>query len=183
MIEKIKNKSAYEILEILGFSEPPFNPFEIAQKIGVSVKSDLDFDKLGTEGQIYINKIDGKPELWINPIKSENRQRFTLAHEIGHLVNDVLPDLDNPIIDKYQTLYRSEIYGGIETRANQFAAQLLMPIKAIENYISELRKDNPKLGAKEAIVLTADKFEVSKQAVFHRFKNIKLIAQDYKFPF
>ena len=32
-------------------------------------------------------------------------------------------------------------------------------------------------------MLIADKFEVSRQAVFHRLRNIGLIRQDYKYPF
>lgn len=178
----IKNKSPYEILEMLQMNELPFNPFDIARRLNLNVKTTLDYDKLDTEGQISVNE-NNEPEIWINPIKSEARQRFTLAHEIGHLANDVLPEIDNHIVDKYETLYRSNAYGGIETRANKFAAKLLMPLKQIEQFIEEQRSENPNLRAKEAIELIAAKFEVSKQAVFHRLQNIGLIAPDYKYPF
>lgn len=179
---EIKNQSPYEILEMLQMNEPPFNPFDIAERLNLNVKRTLDYDKLDTEGQISVNE-KNEPEIWVNPIKSEARQRFTLAHEIGHLANDVLPDIDNPIIDKYETLYRSGAYGGIETKANRFAAQLLMPLKPLENFIEEQRINNPNLGAKEAIELISAKFEVSKQAVFHRLQNIGLISKEYKYPF
>ena len=179
---EIKNKSPYEILEILQMNEPPFNPFDIAERLNLNVKRTLDYDKLNTEGQISVNE-NNEPEIWVNPIKSEARQRFTLAHEIGHLANDVLPKINNPIIDKYETLYRSNAYGGIETKANRFAAQLLMPLKQIEKFIEAQRGNNPKLCAKEAIELIAAKFEVSKQAVFHRLQNIGLVTSDYKYPF
>lgn len=179
---EIKNKSPYEILEMLEMNEPPFNPFDIARKLNLNVKTTLDYDKLDTEGQISIDE-NNEPQIWVNPIKSEVRQRFTLAHEIGHLANDVLPQIDNPIIDKYETLYRSNTYGGIETRANRFAAQLLMPLKPLENFIEQERQKNPDLTAKEAIMLVATKFEVSKQAVFHRLQNLGLIAPNYKYPF
>lgn len=179
---KIKNKSPYEILEMLQMNEPPFNPFEIAERLNLDVKRTLDYDKLDTEGQISVNE-KNEPEIWVNPIKSEVRQRFTLAHEIGHLANDVLPQINNPIIDKYETLYRSNAYGGIETKANRFAAQLLMPLEQIEKFIEAQRNENHNLRAKEAIELISAKFEVSKQAVFHRLQNIGLIAPDYKYPF
>ncbi|MCX2683533.1 ImmA/IrrE family metallo-endopeptidase [Campylobacter sp. MIT 21-1685] len=179
---EIKNKTPYEILKILEMKEPPFNPFDIARKLNLSVKTTLDYDKLDTEGQISINQ-NNEPEIWINPIKSEARQRFTLAHELGHLANDVLPQIDNPIIDKYETLYRGNAYGGIETKANRFAAKLLMPLKALENFIERERQNNPHLSAKEAIMLIATKFEVSKQAAFHRLQNIGLISKDYRYPF
>ncbi len=178
----IKNKSPYEILEMLEMNEPPFNPFDIARKLNLNVKRTLDYDKLQNEGQISVNK-NSEPEIWINPIKSEVRQRFTLAHELGHLANDVLPQIDDPIIDKYETLYRSSVYGGIETQANRFAAKLLMPLKPLEEFIQAQRLINANLNAKEAIILIATKFEVSKQAAFHRLQNIGLISKDYIYPF
>ncbi len=54
---EIKNKSPYEILEMLEMSEPPFNPFDIARKLNLNVKTTLDYDKLDTEGQISVDKI------------------------------------------------------------------------------------------------------------------------------
>ena len=180
--KEIKNKTPYEILDLLEMKEPPFNPFKIAQKLGINVVKDLDLNKIDTEGQISVDE-NGEPIIWINPLKNENRQRFTLAHELGHLANDILPSIENPIIDSYETLYRSNRYGGRETRANQFAARLLMPLRQIEDFISECRKTKPDLKAAEAILLIASKFEVSKQAVFHRLKNIGLIKKDYIYPF
>ncbi|WP_171824253.1 ImmA/IrrE family metallo-endopeptidase [Campylobacter jejuni] len=88
--KEIKDKTPYEILDLLEMKEPPFNPFEIAQKLGINVVKDLDLDKIDTEGQISID-VKGKPVIWINPFKNENRQRFTLAHELGYLTNDILP--------------------------------------------------------------------------------------------
>ena len=180
MYKEIKNKTPYEILDMLEMKEAPFNPFEVARKLNIRVETTLDYDN--TEGQISVDE-SGEPIIWINPIKSEARQRFTLAHELGHLANDILPSLDDPIIDRYETLYRSNAYGGIETKANQFAAMLLMPLKPLEDFIQECRKDNPKLTAKEAILLISSKFEVSKQAVFHRLQNLDLIKKDYSYPF
>ena len=139
--KEIKDKTPYEILDLLEMKEPPFNPFTIAQKLGINVVKDLDLDKIDTEGQISVDE-RGEPIIWINPLKNENRQRFTLAHELGHLANDILPSIENPIIDSYETLYRSNTYGGIETRANQFAAKLLMPLRQIEDFIAECRKKN-----------------------------------------
>lgn len=179
---EIKHKTPYEILEILDMREPPFNPFDIARILNINVTTTLDYDKLETEGQISVDE-NNQPQIWINPMKSEVRQRFTLAHELGHLANDVLPQIDNPIIDKYETLYRSSAYGGIETKANRFAAKLLMPLQALENFIEKERQEKPDLTAKEAIERIAAKFEVSKQAVFHRLQNIGLISKDYKYPF
>jgi len=60
----------------------------------------------------------------INDRHSENRKRFTLAHEISHylLHRDQIGD---GITD--DALYRSTLSDHIETEANRLAAQLLMP--------------------------------------------------------
>lgn len=58
----IKNKSPYEILEMLEMNEPPFNPFDIARKLNLNVKRTLDYDKLQNEGQISVNK-NSEPEI------------------------------------------------------------------------------------------------------------------------
>ncbi|MCW1628853.1 hypothetical protein OLS52_00465 [Campylobacter jejuni] len=47
--KEIKDKTPYEILDLLEMKEPPFNPFEIAQKLGINVVKDLDLDKIDTE--------------------------------------------------------------------------------------------------------------------------------------
>ncbi|ECO9919307.1 ImmA/IrrE family metallo-endopeptidase, partial [Campylobacter jejuni] len=54
--KEIKDKTPYEILDLLEMKEPPFNPFEIAQKLGINVVKDLDLDKIDTEGQISVDE-------------------------------------------------------------------------------------------------------------------------------
>lgn len=127
---KWSGMSAKNILQILNLTEPPFDPFRIAELMGVKVKTDLDLEKISNDGMIYLNE-KGKPEIWINPIQPPRRQVFTLSHELGHLVYRVLPNIDrfkDPIEDNYSTLYRNGTRGAQETLANKFAANLLMPV-------------------------------------------------------
>ena len=79
--------------------------------------------------------------------------------------------------------YRSRKIGGIETKANKFAAQLLIPIKHINEFLLDYMDKNGKLSAKDAISLVATKFEVSKSAVFNRFKNLGIVAKNFEYPF
>lgn len=72
-----------------------------------------------------IKEEDTDPRIYINSAESLHRQRFTLAHEIGHLVErqSVAGDLDYSFTD-----YRSQgNYDMHEFFADEFAGELLMP--------------------------------------------------------
>lgn len=79
---------------------------------------------------------DGKFSILVNADKHENRQHFTLAHELGHyfLHQDILKQ-DGGFIDEEKQLDGSKILyrlddatrDEIETEANHFAASLIMP--------------------------------------------------------
>lgn len=181
-LTKYEKITPTELLDKLNITEPPIDPFEIAKKIGITVKENLDWDKLHYEGEIYLNR-EGIPEIWINPTDSINRRRFTLAHELGHLVNDVLPHLDkfkDPIRDDYTTLRRGATYDLKEMVANKFAATLLMPQrmvfeignKIVQQYNEDKKAKMPK---DKLIKILAKKFEVSEQAMEYRLKNLGVI--------
>jgi Zn-dependent peptidase ImmA (M78 family) len=181
-IAKYKKISPIDLLKTLNITTPPVDPFELAKKIGIKVNENLDWNRLHYDGEIYLNE-EKKPEIWINPTDHINRQRFTLAHELGHLVNDVLPHLDkfkDPIRDDYKTLKRGANYDLKEMRANKFAAAILMPkdmlievgSKIIEEYNEEKKEKMP---IDILIKILSNKFEVSEQAMEYRLKNLGLI--------
>lgn len=65
----------------------------------------------------------------VNNAHPRNRQRFTIAHEIGHFIlhRKLLDDGD--VVD--DTFYRSRFPSRIETEANEAAAEILMPFNLI----------------------------------------------------
>jgi len=71
-------------------------------------------------------KVPGKrPKIWISKSISDVRRRFTLAHEIGHIIipwhiGSIVDNIDVPVRIKGQ-------YQFMEAEANRFAAELLMP--------------------------------------------------------
>ena len=72
-------------------------------------------------------KLPGKrPKIWLSRSLGRVRRRFTLAHEVGHIVipwhtGSIADELDAP-----RTVARSR-YRQMEAEANRFAAELLMP--------------------------------------------------------
>lgn len=97
------------------------------------------------------------PMVFINESAPADRKRFTLAHELGHLV------------------MHAEIDGlaNIEREANEFASSLLMPKEDIQHELYELTIE--KLAALKM------KWRVSMAALIHRAKDLGTItAQEEK---
>lgn len=67
--------------------------------------------------------------IYINSDQHENRQRFTLAHEIAHFIlhRDLI---ESGIVD--DTMYRSSLSNHYEVQANRMAADILMPIRLVK---------------------------------------------------
>lgn len=143
-------RKAYELLKESGQDSIPVDPVAIANHLGLEVMI-ADFDDDTVSGLLR----DGV--IYANYLESTNRQRFTMAHEIGHYVlhnvtQDVYRSLDAPRDEK-------------EREADAFAAALLMPrhllTKAIEKGI-------------DTIDALAARFQVSKQSMRIRIRNLGL---------
>jgi Zn-dependent peptidase ImmA (M78 family) len=100
----------------------------------------------------------------INNRHSENRKRFTLAHEISHFLlhRDQIGD---GITDS--ALYRSKLGDYIETEANRLAAQLLMPRLLVRTFF--------KSGI-QSLSQLCGMFRVSDDAMRIRLKQLRLDA-------
>ncbi|RDU70102.1 ImmA/IrrE family metallo-endopeptidase [Helicobacter cholecystus] len=182
-IEELKSillgKSAEEILDILKINNAPVDIKTILrEKLNITISEKMEWDKLALDGSVYLK--NGYPEIWLNTSFSENRQNFTLAHELGHIVNDILPNLDQEnmsINDDYNTLYRSESEDPRESRANSFAAKFLMPLRLIAQEAKRLTEtpEFKNLNLQQVIQRMADRFRVSYDAMKWRLVNLKYI--------
>lgn len=100
---------------------------------------------------------DATPYVFLNTSKSAERQRFDLAHELGHLV------LHSEI--EMETASSKER----EAQANEFAANFLMPAGAIRHQLMS--------GASLDRILTARSYwKVSAMAMTHRLKELHLLS-------
>ena len=93
----------------------------------------------GVDGVCIDLKVVGKtPKVIINSLNPPARRRFTLAHELGHVL---VPWHKGTIVDYLDAageLGNLAEYSAIETEANEFAAELLMPESWILREISRL---------------------------------------------
>ncbi|MGA2704149.1 MAG: ImmA/IrrE family metallo-endopeptidase [Isosphaeraceae bacterium] len=163
------NGRARQLLVRLGIQSAPTPVEKIAKALGAQVR----FSPFDSElsGMVYIK--DGVPIIGVNSLHHPNRQRFTIAHELGHLELHRQMITSNVHVDKnFPALMRDPKSATgteqIEIEANQFAAELLMPIALIEQALAGKQFDIDDDGPIEEL---AKKFRVSKQALEYRIRN------------
>ena len=100
-------------------------------------------------------------------------KRFALAHELAHYLFDFN---ENKNLYYYDTYFpQNEEDSFIEKRANQFAANLLMPEKEFREMFEKYRQTNGKADTVNAL---GNYFAVSPTAVLKRFKELKIDGYD-----
>lgn len=137
----------------------PVEPAAIAQARGVGVQP-FPADELSASGWFRFE--DGKPVIYFNSRDPINRQRFTIAHELGHyeLGHGERPRDSVAAFN----LYNFDPY---EADANRFAAELLMP----EAWVKWLVIDR----GVTSLTNLASQFDVSEVAMRYRLGNLGLI--------
>jgi Zn-dependent peptidase ImmA (M78 family)/ribosome-binding protein aMBF1 (putative translation factor) len=110
-------------------------------------------------------RVDDLAIALIDSSASFGRQRFTVAHELCHLL---LGDGEQVLVDERLT-GRSLV----EMRANAFAAHFLMPAKAVRRYLRQREVDE------EVAVELQYTFGVSLEALLWHLVNLDLIS-DYR---
>ena len=153
----------------LGLYRVPVDVHSVAERLGARVVyEDLDDDVSG-----LLLCENGISTIVINRQHHPNRQRFTLAHECGHLHLHAGRG-DRLWVDK--TLFFRDASSSTgdhraEIEANQFAAGLLMPRELVLSAFEEGHE------VTEAdIVRLAIRFEVSERAMTVRLISLGLIA-------
>lgn len=171
-LEKAEMK-AIDLLGKLNILAPPIPIKDIIKQLGLDLMSyDLGDDVSG----ILVIEND-KGTIGFNPSNSRVRQRFTIAHELGHYllhkhaISEVFVDKD------FIVKYRSEKQYSFaeikqEQEANLFAAALLMPKEMIKAEVS--KKDYADLSETEFITAMAKVFDVSIPAMTYRIANSNL---------
>ena len=121
----------------------------------------------------------------INAVQSKPRQRFTIAHEIGHyLLDEAKPIWVDKRIRPVQVSFRTTGASGTptsyqlpEVRANRFAAELLMPADWVTREFEAL--DSPEVDWSDddgPIRSLATRFDASIQAMTIRLLELKLLS-------
>lgn len=153
----IVSAAAREILRRYWDGFLPVNPAEIARNMDIEVISN---PSMGHSGHYRFNY--GQPVIEYNSTEARVRQRFTIAHELGHHVNG---DIDAP--RDTAASFSARTWDPAEVEANRFAAALLMPDYVVRALVYDEGITN--------IEDLAEEFGVSTVAMKYRLENLGIL--------
>jgi Zn-dependent peptidase ImmA (M78 family) len=164
-----------ELLKANRIRSAPIDVEAIAKRLGIEIRRELAPDDLS--GFILRDKQLNRPVIGVNRGHHPRRQRFTIAHEIGHFM-----------LHKGEQLHVDRINAGFvvrrrdgrskegtdveEKEANLFAAELLMPSRFIKRDITEVGFS---LMDECAIRELAEQYQVSTAALTFRLAHLGYI--------
>jgi Zn-dependent peptidase ImmA (M78 family) len=166
-------RSAKELLAERSVSGPPVPVEEIARELGVTVLFER-FDQ-GISGILY--RDGAHAVIGVEATHPKTRQRFTIAHEIGHLRLHKGPMFVDHSVHVDRRDEKASL--GIdpdEIEANSFAAALLMPEDMIFGAVTQSSTHHGGVGAEQLISRLARRFDVSAQAMEYRLANLGLVV-------
>jgi len=165
---------AEKLVERLGRNDTPVNVEMIAEHLGLPVV----YAELGADVSGLLISDGTDAHICVQAKDAEVRQRFTIAHEIGHhhLRHQFEPG-HHVHVDRghYISERGPRASDGVdpkEVEANQFAACLLMPTKLVREKVAELG-GGPLLD--HHVSQLAGAFQVSEQAMTIRLSRLGLL--------
>jgi len=167
--QKNIESDANNLLNQLGIEGAPVPVEDVAASLGLR----LEFTFLGDDISGALVLKGDRGTIGINHTQAPVRQRFTIAHEIGHYL--LHRGSTHLFIDKKATVvFRRDQDSSAgeqwqEIQANQFAACLLMPKSFIERAMGSV---NYKMSDEEIIESLAGLFDVSVQAMSIRLASL-----------
>ena len=121
-----------KLAEVRGLETAPLNVSELARHLGISVRYEPMQDE--ESGSLKKEKKTGIWVMTVNSLHHPHRQRFTIAHEIAHRIRHAANS------DHFEdtTFFRNGETNWMEAEANTFAAALLMPKIAFDDFINNV---------------------------------------------
>lgn len=137
--------------------QPISDLINILENLGIIIIQVKNYDNRFSDFDGLSEIVEGVPVIvLLDGIADGARQRFTIAHELGHLILDI----KNENIDS-------------EKLANRFASALLMPKEAIINEFGSLRKN---ISFYELNAFK-NEYKVSYAAIVYRLKDLNIINE------
>lgn len=159
---------ARSLVDEYGLTAPPVDPEKVAASMGAVVvrqpiNSGVSGMLLRREDQIVIG---------LNGAHDQQRQRFALAHLVGHLHLHRSRDLILDTADRHSLgSLPSMPTDREEAEANRFAGALLVPEQVVRRMAAEAQFGT----ARELVRLLADRFEVTEAAMGYRLMSLGIV--------
>lgn len=163
---KLIEKKVEELLREHNIQSVPVRLEEITKKNNIIIRKAPSNEFSG----LLFKRENGQSYIAISSNESPVRQRFTLAHELGHFF---LHPQKNTFVEFRDNIEFKETKRGVsrspkEIQANQFAAALLMPKKFLEQDLATFKQGI----LPENIKSLAQKYDVSSEAMNYRLINL-----------
>jgi Zn-dependent peptidase ImmA (M78 family) len=161
------SKEATALLRDNGVVNAPVPVDRLAESLGAKVV----FNNFNDEISGLLLRTEESLIIGVAKEQSLARQRFTIAHEIGHILMHNFSDVhvDKNFAVMFRSAQSSTAQDILEIEANTFAAELLMPESFIER---ELRNSVLDVEDDEQLRRLAKKYQVSAQAMTYRLHNL-----------
>lgn len=132
----------------------------------------LEFRKATNETRDYININDGRSYKYddnayfivYNDSKPHKRIRFTIAHELGHIL---LGHLEDSITEIDRGGISAELYEELENQADVFAGNFLAPPILINERLKMIN-------SRHTPFIIGETFKISEPAVYNRYKDLDI---------
>ncbi len=125
----------------------------------------ISFKKLNKNLSGLSQWYDGRPFILVDRIKSASRTRFSIAHELGHILLHQQLSSDSEILDK-------KIFKQIEDQANYFASSFMLPESALSNEVYGIDW--------ESMVALKERWKMSIGAMAMRLNQVRIISDSQK---
>jgi Zn-dependent peptidase ImmA (M78 family) len=168
---------AWELVEANGVVRPPVDVERLAQQLGY----DVIFERFeGDVSGMLMREPAKQVTIGVNTFHAKVRQRFSIAHELGHAQLHLQGRLfvDPPTREFFRDDNSTSGDDPQEVQANQFAAALLMPRPFIADVGRRIIKDQPDITIDGLVDLLAKKFVVSTQAMRYRLVNLGIVEPE-----
>jgi Zn-dependent peptidase ImmA (M78 family) len=170
MIAKSRaREAAKELLWQSKVEKPPVPVERIARRL----KAEVRYEPFDGELSGMLFREGGRVIIGVNASHPKTRQRFTIAHELGHMTmhderHRIHIDRGFPV--RRRDVRSSEGEDVEEMEANGFAAELLMPAVMLER---DLEGKDPDYEDDELTRWLANRYKVSLQAMAVRLANLR----------
>nr|UVY01562.1 MAG: IrrE N-terminal-like domain [Bacteriophage sp.] len=160
VVKFLINSLAEDVLSAYNISVPIGNIDEIVEKLGGTIQKEAFFSDGAVE------KEGNGFKIIVSPFQDEKRERFTIAHELGHLFLHMGYRTNNELWEKQENnIYHRIGNSEKEYQANEFAAAFLMPATEYLAVLNKVAEGNMVDTSK-----IAEYFNVSIEAAANRGK-------------
>jgi Zn-dependent peptidase ImmA (M78 family) len=145
------------VLRAGGIASPAVPVESLCRDMGVRVER----AELGKHFGI-LDATSSRPVIWVNEVSHSVRQRFTIAHELGHLMLHPLGKHYRDDSSVSMAAVETDPVVRREQEANKFAAALLIPLWMLEPYAMVPRITDGALASRFNVSLPAMKWQLER---------------------